>query len=55
MMQLITQPENSAYEAQYLYDRCEVKVWKDGTVTITSPGAPVITFRRAPNAWCGRD
>jgi hypothetical protein len=48
---------NPAFEQVYRFDQCEVILWIDGTVTITSAGpkSPVITFRRAPNPWCGRD
>jgi hypothetical protein len=48
---------NPASEQVYQFEKCEVILWKDGLVTITSPESksPVISFRRAPNPWCGRD
>jgi hypothetical protein len=49
--------DNRAFERVYRLDKCEVTLWKDGLVTITSsePKSPIISFRRAPNPWCGRD
>lgn len=48
---------NNPASEVYQFDKCEVKLWKDGSVTITNPESksPVISFRRAPNPWCGRD
>jgi hypothetical protein len=49
---------NARCEAVYRFDHCKVTVWKDDTVTIadpTNPKSPVLTFRRAPNPFCGRD
>ena len=55
-MEIIEQTEPSAFEVVYRFEQCEVIMWKDGKVTITEPGKQgIITFRRAPNAWCGRD
>lgn len=47
---------NPAVDQVYQFDKCEVTLWKDGLVTITGePQSPVISFRCAPNPWCGRD
>jgi hypothetical protein len=47
--------DNSAVDQIFQFEKCEVILWKDGVVTITSsqPKSPVISFRRAPNPWCG--
>ena len=48
----------SGFEEVHRFDHCEMILWKDGTVTIASldqPKSPVLTFRRAPNLYCGRD
>ena len=47
----------SGREEVHRFDHCEVTLWKDGTVTIASldDKSLVLTFRRAPNLWCGRD
>jgi hypothetical protein len=49
--------DTSVAEVHRFY-RCEVTLWKDGAVTIASldePRSPILTFRRVPNPWCGRD
>ena len=48
----------SVVEEVHRFDHCEVTLWRDGTVTIASLNEPmsrVLTLRRAPNLFCGRD
>jgi hypothetical protein len=49
---------DTSVEEVHRFYRCEVTLWKDGAVTIASldePKSPILTFRRVPNPWCGRD